>query len=496
CISKLMSLGMTLQDAIRRSTVSPAQAIHKFPELGTLGAGHGADVAVLAVVDGNFAYKDAWGKKRLATRRLENLMTVRGGRIVWDREGLSFPLWNASLPQISATRPAPHPIYDILIKGGTVIDPANHRSGQMDVAIIADKIARVAKDLPATRARKVIEASGYFVTPGLIDIHTHFDKGGASLNIDPDHNSLSSGVTTAVDAGSSGWKNFKRFRSDVIDKSKIRLLAFLNIVGAGMYGSNVEDNVAEMNAGAAAKMVRDNKDVIVGIKAAHFQPAIWDNIDNAVKAAEMSGVVVMVDFSPKPGRSYPDLILKHMRPGDIHTHIFGQHNPQVDAENKIQPYMLDARNRGILFDIGHGSGSFLWRIASAALQQGFLPDTISTDLHSSSVMFPRANLATVMSKLINLGMTLEQAIERTTVNPAKAIKRSELGTLTEGSEADVAILEMQRGRFAFLDVGREKLIGDKNLRALVTIRAGKVLWDSEGLSVEEWKYAGPYSNYK
>lgn len=387
-------------------------------------------------------------------------------------------------------------IYDLLLKNGHVIDPANRRNGRFDVAVIGNKIARVAPDIPASHARKVVEAGAYLVTPGLIDIHTHLDETGASLNVNPDFHTMSAGVTTAVDAGSSGYKTFEKFKSEVIDHSKVRLLAFLNIVGAGMYGAEVENDVKEMDVEAAAAMVRKYPQVIVGIKTAHYQPADWQAVDRAVKAAEQSKSVVMVDFHPKPGREYPELILKHMRPGDIHTHFYGRLTPQLDANKKVQPYMWEARKRGVLFDVGHGSGSFWFRIAVPAIKQGFLPDTISTDLHKGSVMLPRADLITTMSKFLNIGMTVEQVIERVTVAPAKAIHRPELGTLSEGAVADIAVIEEEKGEFAFLDSGFGKHIGDRNLKCVLTVRNGRVVWDTDGLSLTDWKDVGPYSNYR
>ena len=344
--------------------------------------------------------------------------------------------------------------------------------------------------------RVVVDAGDYYVTPGLIDIHTHFDAQGADLNLNPDHNALRNGVTTAVDAGSSGHKNFENFKKEVIDKADTRVLAFLNIVGAGMYGAKVEDDVKEMDAEAAAQMVRKYPGDIVGIKTAHYQPADWEAVDRAVKAAELSKSVVMVDFHPKPGRGYRELILQHMRPGDIHTHFYGRLTPQLDASKKVQPYMFEARKRGVLFDVGHGSGSFWFRIAVPAIQQGFLPDTISTDLHKSSVMLPHATLTNVMSKLLNIGMTLDQVIACTTANAARAIRRPELGTLTEGSVADIAVLAVEQGKFAYLDSGHGKLTADKQIRCVLTVRDGKVVWDTEGLSLTDWKEAGPYSNFK
>lgn len=391
---------------------------------------------------------------------------------------------------------APAQIYDLLLKNGHVIDPANQRNGRMDVAIVRNQIAKVAPNLPASHARHVIDVSEYYITPGLIDIHAHFDAQGAGLNLNPDHNALRNGVTTAVDAGSSGADNFENFRRLVIDEARTRVLAFVNIVAAGMYGGQVESDPNQMNVEKAVAIVNKHRDVIVGIKTAHYQPPDWTAVDNAVKAAELSKTVCMVDFHPKPGRGYSDLILKHMRPGDIHTHFYGRLTPQLDANKKIQPYMLEARKRGVLFDVGHGSGSFWFRIAVPAIQQGFLPDTISTDIHKDSIMLSRATLTNVMSKFLNIGMSLEQVIERSTINPAKAIRRADLGTLSEGKVADIAVLSVDRGQFAYLDSGRGKLTADKRIRAAATIRNGRVVWDADGISSVDRSRSGPYSNFK
>ena len=442
---------------------------------------------------------------RLALRLLSpRQRPLRGGDPLRDQAGVrrksgwlgtkAFHLLTLLL--LLATPLSAQQIYDLLLKNGHVIDPKNQRNGRYDIAVIGNKIVRVGENLPSSNAKLVVDVSQYYVTPGLIDIHTHFDAQGAGLNLNPDHNALSSGVTTAVDAGSSGWKNFEQFQRQVINHSQTRLLAFLNIVGAGMYGAKVENDVQEMDSEAAARMVKKYPQTIVGIKTAHFQPPTWDAVDRAVKAAELSNSVLMVDFHPKPGRGYPELILNHMRPGDIHTHFYGRLTPQLDAQKKVQPYMWEARKRGVLFDVGHGSGSFWFRIAVPAIEQGFLPDTISTDIHKDSIMLSRANMITTMSKFLNIGMTLEQVIERSTVNPAKAIRRPELGTLGEDSVADIAVLALEKGSFAFLDSGHGKLIGDKRLRCVLTVRNGKVVWDTEGLSLTEWSHAGPYSNFK
>lgn len=401
---------------------------------------------------------------------------------------LTVPLGASALAQTP-------PIYDVLLKNGHVLDLKNNRNGRFDIALVKNKVARVGQDLPPAHAKIVLDVGDYYVTPGLIDIHTHFDAGGADLNLQPDHHALPNGVTTAVDAGGSGYRNFEAFKSRTIDHSKTRILAWLNIVGAGMYGAAVENDVGQMDAAACAAMVKKYPDVIVGIKTAHFQPPTWDAVDRAVEAGRLSSKPVMVDFTPKAERPYPDLILKHLRPGDIHTHFYGG-APLFDENKKIAPYVSAARRRGVLFDVGHGAGSFLFSNAVPAIQQGFLPDTISTDIHKRSIMLPRANMTTTMSKLLNIGLTMEQVVERTTVNASDAIHRPELGHLSEGAVADIAVLEIQKGKFGFVDSGGNRFMGDRNIRCVLTIRGGKVVWDADGLSLVDWQNAGPYTNYK
>ncbi len=394
---------------------------------------------------------------------------------------------------------APPVIYDLILQNGRVLDAKNGRDGRFDIGIIGERVEKIAEHIPAVQGRKVVDAADYVVTPGLIDIHGHFDVGGPSLSVNPDHNNLRNGVTTAVDAGTSGYKGFEAFRKRTIDHATTRVLAFLNIVGAGMYGSgegDPENDVGEMDVDAAAAMVKKHSDVIVGIKTAHYQPADWEAVDRAVKAAEMSISVLLVDFHPKPGREYKDLILEHMKPGNIHTHFYGRLTPQLDENQKVQEYMWQARRRGILFDVGHGSGSLWFRIAVPAIQQGFLPDTLSTDIHTSSIMIPHATLTNVMSKFLNMGMTFEQVVERVTLNAAKAIRRYDLGGIAEGDIADIAVLKVEHGDFVFLDSGRAKMNGNRNIRAAMTIRAGDIVWDDDGLAAEEWSNVGPYSNFK
>jgi dihydroorotase len=362
-------------------------------------------------------------------------------------------------------------IYDLLLKNGNVIDAANRRSGRFDIAVIGTKIRRVGRDLPGAHARVVIDASQYYVTPGLIDIHTHFDAQAGGLNLQPEHNAFPAGVTTAVDAGSSDWTKFEEFKAKVIDHSKVRLLAFLEM-----------GNDAQTDPEAVARMARKYSQVIAGIKT-------FGGVEQAIKVAELSNTIVMVEPSPQSGQQDADSLLKHMRPGDIYTHMYGRIGPQLES-------MLQARKRGLLFDVGHGSGGFWFRIAAPAINRGLLPDTISTDIDKNGVMLSRANMTTTMSKLINLGMTLEQVIERATIAPARAIRHSDLGSLSEGAVADIAVLELQKGSFGFLDSGHGRLIGGQRLRCVLTVRNGSVVWDSEGLCAPDWIKAGPYTNFR
>jgi dihydroorotase len=382
--------------------------------------------------------------------------------------------------------------YDLLLKGGHVIDPANQVNAVRDVAVAGDKIARVAENIPASESKRVVDVSGYYVTPGLVDIHAHLyveDPGG--WGIYPDLSAFPSGVTTAVDAGSAGWKNFEEFKARIIDKAKVRVLAFLNIVAVGM-DTVGEQSLNEMDARPTAEMIKKHPQILIGVKAAHYEGPEWEAIDRAVEAGRLANVPVMVDFRPQPTRTYADLILKHMRPGDIHTHMYAQHIPLLDDNGKVNEYMREARKRGVIFDLGHGAGSFWFRIAAPAMEQGFGPDSISTDLHQRSSLIPQATLVNCMSKVLSLGMPLEEVIYRSTVTPAREIKRPELGTLSVGSVADIAVLELQKGTFGLVDSGHARQEASQKLRCMITVRAGKIVYDAEGLSWPDWHKAGKY----
>jgi dihydroorotase len=402
---------------------------------------------------------------------------------------------------------APH--YDLLLKGGHVIDPANQIDEVRDVAVFQGKIAAVEKNIPVDQAAKVVDVSKLYVTPGLIDIHFHVGHGGAPLNwFAPDARvhtaplgipadlALQSGVTTIVDAGTSGAETFLQEKEEVIDHARVRVLAFLNIVANGMNGG-LEQSLDQMDSKLCADTIKKYPDVIVGVKTAHYwtrepwdaEHVPWAAVDRAIECGTIANVPVMFDFWPRPERTYADLILKKMRPGDIHTHVFAQQFPVILPEGKINPILAEARARGVIFDVGHGSGSFWFRNAVPAQKQGFVPDSISTDLHMGN--YTVVSMNSVMSKFLAMGVALDDIIRRSTVNPAHEIHRAELGTLSVGKDADIAVLELMKGHFGYIDCGVAKMDADVRLTARMTIRAGRILYDPSGLSMVQWEKARP-----
>ncbi len=391
--------------------------------------------------------------------------------------------------------------YDLLLKGGHVIDPKNNLSARRDVAIQGGKIAAVAADIPAGRAGKVVDVSGLYVTPGLIDIHVHVFAGGMGesyasgrLSVYPDGHTFRSGVTTVVDAGTSGYKNFPEFKARVIDRARTRVLALLNIVGAGMGGA-VEQNNKDMDPAPAAAMLKQHPEIIVGFKTAHYGGPEWVAVDNAIAAGKMTNTPIMVDFGTfRSERPFEELVTKRLRPGDIYTHFYLAAVPMLDDQKKVRPYLFEARKRGVIFDVGHGGGSFVFKHAVPAMKQGLPPDSISTDLHYTSMNAGMKDMLNVMSKFLNMGMSMEDLILRSTWNPAKEIKREALGHLSVGAGADIAVLRLEQGKFGFVDVLGAKMSGAKRLTAELTLRDGKVVWDLNGLTREEWDKLGDYES--
>jgi len=300
-----------------------------------------------------------------------------------------------------------HDLYDLLLKGGHVIDPASDINGPMDLAVRGNSIACVAAEIPGDRAKKTVDVKGLYVMPGLVDIHAHILPVFKSY-LPLDALAVRTGVTTVVDAGSAGWKTFEDVKEGVVDNSKTRVLALLNIAGCGMVER--EQDLSEMDPVAAAEMIARYPDVIVGIKSAHYFGAGFEPIDHAVHAGRLSRTPIMVDFWVKPTATYEDLLLKHLRPGDMHTHFYARQFPLLDDSGKVRDYVWQARERGVLFDVGHGSGSFWFRVAVPAIEQGFVPNSISTDLHSNSVLLPDATMPSIMSKFVNMGMALEDVV--------------------------------------------------------------------------------------
>lgn len=390
--------------------------------------------------------------------------------------------------------------YDLLLKGGHLIDPGNGINGKFDLAIIKDTVVLVAKDIPAAAATKVIDLKGKYISPGLIDMHVHVFHGNQPdayiadgyTSVPPDGFTFRNGVTTVVDAGSSGWRNFPLFKKQTIDRSKTRVLAFLNIAGTGMVSRFEEQNLDDMNPQQMAYMInRLYPEILVGIKSAHYWGG-FEQVDKAVAAGRLANVPVMVDFGEhQPPNSIRSLFFDHLRPGDIFTHTFS-YGPKgretiVDDSLKVKSFVFDAQKRGILFDVGHGGGAFSFRQAKPAMEQGFWPDVISTDLHTESMNAGMKDLNNVMSKFLNMGMPLNDVVARVTSNPAKVIHRTQLGQLAKGAVADICVFEVQEGAFGFLDVRGLKMEGSKRIQNLMTIRAGKVVWDLNGLAASDWR---------
>ncbi len=400
-------------------------------------------------------------------------------------------------PATPTQAPSQHK-YDLLLKGGHVIDAKNNISAVRDVAIAGGKIAAVESKIDPADALKTIDASGLYVTPGLVDIHVHVyagtgEKGSyaGDLSVYPDGFMPRVGVTTAADAGCSGWRNFEDFKDRVIDRSKTRILAFLNIVGNGMRGGKYEQNLEDMQAEPTAAMAKKYPNVVVGVKTAHYAGPEWTPVERAVEAGTAANIPVMVDFgNDHKERPIEDLLTKKLRPGDIYTHCYSGLRREL-LNGHVNPGMIEGRKRGVIFDVGHGGGSFAWRIAVPAMKEGFIPDSISTDLHVGSMNAGMKDMLNVMDKFLAMGMSLDEVIKRSTWNPAHEIKHDELGNLSVGSGADVAVLKVEKGKIGLVDMYGARMDANQKLVCELTIRDGKVIYDLNGLSRPDWKTLPP-----
>ena len=372
--------------------------------------------------------------------------------------------------------------YDLILRGGRVVDPLQKLDAVTDVAFSDGKVARIGAGLQAGASTDVRDVSGRIVTPGLIDLHTHVYWGGTSLGIDAEDFCRSSGVTTAVDTGSAGPGNFAGFRKHVIERSEVRILAYLHVSFAGIYAFSPRVMVGEseeirlMAPIDAAEVANANRDIIVGIKVRVGARASGRSgtvpLDVALQVADEVGLPLMAHID-EPPPSYEE-VLARLRPGDILTHAFRPFpNSPATAQGTVKRAVIEARRRGVLFDIGHGKGSFAFKTARAMLANGFLPDTISSDVHALCIKGPAFDQVTTMSKFLCLGMPLTEVIAASTVNAAFALKRPELGSLKPGSVGDATILSVKEGRFDYVDVVGEHLTGNRRIVSEGVVLAGR-----------------------
>jgi dihydroorotase len=382
--------------------------------------------------------------------------------------------------------------FDLILKGGRIIDPSQGLDRLADIGFADGKIKKIASDLGPEKATDVRDVSGYIVVPGLIDLHTHVYWGGTSLGVDAEQFCRNSGVTTCIDTGSAGPGNFAGFRKHVIEPSAVRILAYLHVSFAGIYAFSHTIMVGEseelrlMAPSEAVEVAQANRDLIVGIKVRVGRNASGMSgkapLEIALQAADQAGLPLMCHIdSPPP--TYEE-VLERLRPGDVLTHAFRPFpNVPVDRQGKVKAVVLAARKRGVLFDVGHGKGSFAFKTARGMLANSFFPDTISSDIHAMSIKGPVFDQVTTLSKFLAMGMPLNEVIAATTVNAAMALRRPELGSLRPGSTADATVLSVLEGAFEYVDAVGEHMTCDKRIVAEAVVIAGR-WWHAQ----HAWKF--------
>lgn len=362
--------------------------------------------------------------------------------------------------------------HELILRGARVIDPSQDFDGIADVAFKEGRVSGFGPNLPAGPETEIRDVSGAIVTPGLIDLHTHVYWGGTSLGIDPDEFCRLSGVTTSIDTGSAGPGNWAGFRKHIIERAEARVLAYLHVSFAGIFGFSKTVMVGEsedirlMAPREAAEVADANRDLIVGIKVRVGRHASGDQgaapLDIALQVADEVGMPLMCHIDHPPP-SYEE-VLAMLRPGDVLTHCFRPFpNAPCTAQGTVKRAVREARERGVLFDIGHGMGSFSFKTARAMLAQGFAPDTISSDVHQLCIDGPAFDQVTTMSKFLCLGMEFSEVVRRSTVNAAFALKRPEYGSLKVGSLGDATMLSVREGEFDYVDTVGERMTGAQRI---------------------------------
>ncbi|MFC1528824.1 amidohydrolase family protein [Candidatus Latescibacterota bacterium] len=407
-------------------------------------------------------------------------------------------LYVLQITTVSAQRRG-RPIQDILLKGGHVIDPKNKINSVMDVLVRDGKIDRIDKSIPIPNDARMIDVSGYYVTPGFVDLHVHVFPEAVDFSVIARHHCFQTCVTTVVDAGTPGADNFEDFKKRHIDDPRSpRILAFLNIAASGMGAG--ENDPSQFNVTLAVETAKKYPDIIVGFKTAHYgfrqfdenyKP--WTSVDSVLAAGRLAGLPCMLDSHPRPAsggyppKSQRELTLEKMRPGDIYTHCYCPGFPIITKDGAVNPDLFKARERGVYFDVGHGGGAMVFRNAVPSIQQGFLPDAISTDLHETSACEAMLNMANTMSKFLCMGISLEDVIQCSTINPARIVNHPELGHLSVGAAADIAVFELTEGNFSYTDIGGGKISGNKKIVPFMTLYGGRIVFNPYGLGATRWE---------